>query len=228
MEEKRKMLKVYIMGEAYDVPEGSTILMAIEYAGFQVKRGVGCREGFCGACATVYREKNDYKLKGGLACQTVVTDGMSLAQIPSVPAEKPVYDIAELEPNENAIKELFPTVFRCVACNTCTKACPQDILVMDYIQALKRGDIAMAADLSFDCIRCGLCALRCPAEIVQYNAAILARRLYARYLTPKSPEVDIRIQEIDGGKYDAEIESLKTTPRDELTKKYYSREIKLD
>lgn len=228
MEIERKMLTVYIMGEAYDVPEGSTILMAIEYAGFQVKRGVGCREGFCGACATVYREKGDYKLKGGLACQTVVTDGMAIAQIPSVPAEKPVYNIAELEANENTFKELFPTVFRCVACNTCTKACPQDIKVMDYVQALKRGDIARAADLSFDCIRCGLCALRCPAEIVQYNAAILARRLYARHLAPKSPEVEIRIEEIKEGKYQPEIEEMKGMPKDDLTEKYYKREIKVD
>jgi len=228
MEIERVMVKVYIMGEAYEVPEGSTILSATEYAGFQIKRGVGCREGFCGACATVYREKGDYKLKGGLACQTVVTDGMTIAQIPSVPAEKPVYDITQLEANENTFKELFPTVFRCVACNTCTKACPQDIKVMDYVQALKRGDIARAADISFDCIRCGLCALRCPAEIVQYNAAILARRLYARYLAPKSPEVDIRIEEIEAGKFVPEIDELKKTDRVELGEKYYKREINID
>lgn len=227
MSEMQKLVKVFIMGEAYEVPEGSTIIMAMEYAGFQMKRGVGCREGFCGACATVYREKGDYKLKGGLACQTVVSDGMMLAQIPFVPAEKPVYDIRELTPDVDTIKILFPTVFRCVACNTCTKACPQEIKVMDYIQALKRGDIAKAADLSFDCIRCGLCALRCPAEIVQYNAATLAQRLYGRYLNKKSPELDERIAEIKDGKYEEELDELTTMPREELTKRYYSRETKL-
>lgn len=228
MEVQRNMVTVYIMGEAYEVPEGATILSATEYAGFQVKRGVGCREGFCGACATVYREKGDYKLKGGLACQTVVTDGMTIAQIPNVPAEKPVYDITKLKADESTFKELFPTVFRCVACNTCTKACPQDIKVMDYVQALKKGDIARAADLSFDCIRCGLCALRCPAEIVQYNAAILARRLYGRYLAPKSPEVETRIEEIEQGKYQPEIEEMKGMSREKLSEKYYQRDIKLD
>ncbi len=227
MSEKQKMVKVFIMGEAYEVPEGSTIVMAMEYAGYQLKRGVGCREGFCGACATVYREKGDYKLKGGLACQTVVTDGMTLAQIPFVPAEKPIYDIKNLKPDIDTIKALFPTVFRCVACNTCTKACPQEIQVMDYVQALKRGDIARAANLSFDCIRCGLCALRCPSEIVQYNAATLAQRLYGRYLAKKSPELEERIVEIEDGKYNAELEELEKMPREELSKKYYAREIKL-
>jgi succinate dehydrogenase/fumarate reductase-like Fe-S protein len=227
MSDKRKMINVFIMGEANEVPVGSTIIMAFEYAGYQLKKGIGCREGFCGACATIYREKGDYKLKGGLACQTVVTEGMSISQIPFVPAEKPIYNMDEITPDINTIKELFPTVFRCVSCNTCTKACPQDIQVMDYIQALKKGNIAEAADLSFDCIRCGLCALRCPAEIVQYNAATLAQRLYGKYLAKKSPELIKRIKEIEDGKYDKGIKELKEMNKKNLTKKYYSREIKL-
>jgi ferredoxin len=227
MSEKTEMVKVYIMGEAYMVPASSTIIMAIEYAGFQLKRGVGCREGFCGACATVYREKGDYKLRGGLACQTVVSDGMYIAQIPFVPAEKPVYDINKLKPEPATFLELYPSVYRCVACNTCTKACPQEIKVMDYIQALIRGDISEAAQLSFDCIRCGLCALRCPAEIVQYNAGILAQRLYGKYLSPKSPQLDNRIKEIEEGKYDEEINKLMTMPLDKLKETYFNRDIKI-
>ena len=227
MSDKREMIDVYISGELFQVPDGSTIISAMEYAGFQLKRGVGCREGYCGACATVYRERGDYKLKGGLACQTVVTDGMAVAMIPFVPAEKPIYDLNELEADVSTFTKLFPTVFRCVSCNTCTHACPQEIQVMDYIQALIRGDIERAANLSFDCIRCGLCALRCPAEIVQYNNAILARRLYAKYLAPRSPELDIRLKELVDGKYDEEIDEVKNMPKDKLSEKYYSREIKI-
>ena len=227
MSKIREMVNVFIMGEANEVPAGSTIIMAFEYAGYQLKKGIGCREGFCGACATIYREKGDYKLKGGLACQTVVTDGMSLVQIPFVPAEKPIYNMDEITPDINTIKELFPTVFRCVSCNTCTKACPQDIQVMDYVQALKRGDIARTANLSFDCIRCGLCALRCPSEIVQSNAATLARRLYGKYLSKKSPELEKSVNEIEKGKYDKELAELAKMDRKKLTEKYYSREIKL-
>jgi len=225
--EKDKMVKIYILGEGFDEPASSTIITAMEYAGFQLTTGVGCREGFCGACATLYREKGDYKLQAGLACQTVVSDGMYIAQIPFVPAEKPIYDITKLTPDIEPIKILYPSVFRCVACNTCTKACPQDIEVMDYVQALIKGDIEKAADLSFDCIRCGLCALRCPAEIVQYNAGILARRLTGRYLLKKSPDLEPRVKEIAEGKYDKELNKLIKMNKEKIKKLYYEREIKL-
>ncbi len=225
MEVKREMVTIYIMGKAYRVPADATIMGALEYAGYQLKRGAGCREGFCGACATVYRLPGDYKLYTGLACSTLVKDGMYLAQIPFVPADKPVYDINKLEPTVVSFQKVYPEVFRCVACNTCTKACPQDLEVMDYIQAVIRGDIAKAADLSFDCICCGLCAIRCPAEIVQYNVGLLARRLYGKYLSPKSKQLDKRIKEIEQGKFDKEISALMKMGREELQKKYYEREM---
>lgn len=226
MATETKMVSIVVMGEAFKVPEGSTIMSALEYSGFQLTTGVGCREGYCGACGTVYREQGDFKLKGGLACQTVVSDGMHVAQIPFVPADKPSYDLEELSPDEQSFQKVFPEIFRCVACNTCTKICPQDIQVMDYIQCIMRGDIATAADLSFDCLRCGLCALRCPAELVQYNAATLARRLYGRYLAKPVLRLDKMVQEIEDGKYDEEIESLKTMEHEELKDRYYKREVR--
>ncbi|MBE9511598.1 MAG: 2Fe-2S iron-sulfur cluster binding domain-containing protein, partial [Bacteroidetes bacterium] len=41
---------IYIMGREYKVPADLTILTAMEYAGYKFVRGVGCRQGFCGAC----------------------------------------------------------------------------------------------------------------------------------------------------------------------------------
>ncbi|MEJ2118189.1 MAG: 4Fe-4S dicluster domain-containing protein, partial [Alphaproteobacteria bacterium] len=174
MEGKRQrvqanMVYVFIMGKRHVVPEHATIMRAIEYAGHQIIRGVGCREGFCGACATIYRLPGDYKLHTGLACTTLVQEGMQLTQIPSVPMEKKAYDVEKLKPDVSAILEVYPVTFRCVACGTCTKACPQGLPVMDYIQAAMRGDLETVADLSFDCVACGLCALRCPAEIIQHE-----------------------------------------------------------
>ena len=93
--------------------------------------------------------------------------------------------------------------------------------------SVARGDIARAADLSFDCIRCGLCAMRCPAEIVQYNNATLARRLYGHYLAKKSPELEKRIIEIEDGKYDKQINDLNEMGKEELSKIYFNREIKI-
>ncbi len=223
--QKAKMISLYIMGKKYEVPEGSTIMGALEYAGYQLKRGCGCREGFCGACATVYRTTDDYKIKTGLACQTVVEPNMYLAQIPFFPANKALYDLNELEPSISTFQEIYPETFRCVSCNTCTKACPQDLEVMDYIQALIRGDIAQAADLSFDCIMCGLCAARCPAEIVQYNVAVLARRLYGKYLSKKGEYLESRLKEIKEHKYDKEIEEFMHMDRESIKKKYYARDI---
>ena len=58
------------MGKKYTVPSELTIMDAMEYAGYQLIRGCGCRNGFCGACASVYRIKGDPEIKVGLACQT--------------------------------------------------------------------------------------------------------------------------------------------------------------
>jgi formate hydrogenlyase subunit 6/NADH:ubiquinone oxidoreductase subunit I len=222
---KEKLVTVFIMGKGYKVPAEATIMGAIEYAGYQIKRGAGCREGFCGACATVYRMPGDYKIYPGLACTTLVKEGMWLTQMPASPAHKALYDIKKIKPDVATIQMLYPEVFRCVACNTCTKACPQDLEVMDYIQAAKRGDIATVMDLSFDCVMCGLCAIRCPSEIVQYNVGLLAKRLYGRYLSPKSAELEKRIKEVKKRKYDQEYEELMSAKKSDLKKQYYDRDI---
>ena len=220
----KAMLTVYIMGKAYSVPADATIMGAIEYAGYQIKRGAGCREGFCGACATVYRLPGDYKIYTGMACMTLVQEGMWLSQLPAIPSHKPVYDIQELKANVQTFQKLYPEIFRCVACNTCTKSCPQDLEVMDYIQAAKRGDIEKVMDLSFDCLSCGLCAIRCPAEIVHFNVGILGRRLYGKYLAKKSEHLEKRIQEVRSNKFDAEYKSMMKMKKDEIKKKYYARD----
>ena len=221
---KKEMATVYLMGKAHKVPADATIMGAIEYAGYLIKRGAGCREGFCGACATVYRLPGDYKIYTGLACTTIVEDQMWLAQLPSFPGQKAIYDLEKIEPNVSTIQKLYPEVFRCVACNTCTKACPQDLEVMDYIQAAKQGNIERLMDLSFDCLSCGLCAIRCPSEIVQYNVGILGRRLYGRYLAQESKQLKKRIREVKSRKFDKEYKSMMKMTEKELKKIYYDRD----
>ena len=227
MEKEGKMVTIYVMGKKHRVPAGLTIMKAMEYAGYQLRRGVGCRGGFCGACATLYRVKGSYKLQAALACQKVVEDGMYIVQIPFTPAEKKLYDIEKVRPTPNVFVEHFPEITRCLSCNTCTKACPQDLMVMDYVQAALRGDIEKVVELSFDCIACGLCAIRCPAEIVPYQVAQLARRLYSKYILGLSEEVEKRVAEVEEGKFDEELEQLKRLPPEELRKRYESREIRV-
>ncbi len=219
------MVNVYIMGKRHVVPQHATIMRAIEHAGHQIIRGAGCREGFCGACGTLYRLPGDYKLHTGLACTTLVQEGMSLAQIPNVPMEKSVYDLEKLSPDVNAILEAYPATARCVACCTCSKACPQKLPVMDYVQAALRGDLATVADLSFDCVACGLCALRCPAEIVPHEVGILAKRLYGRFLRKESKELDARLEEVCNGKFDNEYAELMSANKESLSKLYYDRDM---
>jgi succinate dehydrogenase/fumarate reductase-like Fe-S protein len=220
-----RMVTVYIMGKRAVVPEHATIMRAIEYTGQQIIRGAGCREGFCGACGTIYRLPGDYRIHTGLACTTLVKDGMSLTQIPAVPMEKAIYDLEKIEPTVDTIKKYYPAIFRCVSCNTCTKTCPQGLQVMDYVNAAMRGDIAEVADLSFDCVSCGLCALRCPAEIVQHKVGILARRLYGRYLRKESKELDARIEQIRNGDFDGEYAEMMAMGKEALSEKYYARDI---
>ncbi len=226
--EGAKTIPVYVMGKKYEVPETLTIMKAMEYAGFQFLRGCGCRGGICGACPTVYRKEGEYKLYFGLACQTVVEPNMYLAQIPFYPANRADYDIEGIEPTAEGIFALYPELFRCVACNNCTKACPMGVEVMDYISALKQGDIARAAQLSFDCIQCGLCASRCMGELPQHHIAQLARRIYGKYILPHAEHLEKRVQEIRSGKYDEMLKNLTRMSKEELQRLYTEREREHD
>jgi len=222
---EKNPVSIYVFGKQYRVPQNLTILTAMEKLGYRLLRGCGCRSGFCGACATVYRIQGDYRLRTGLACQTPVKDGMVFSMLPFHPAAKAKYDVKKLPPDVTSLTRFYPEVMRCLQCNTCSRACPQELPVIDIMGAAMRGDIATAADLSFDCIMCGLCATRCPAEIVQYYVAILTSRLYATHLSKRSKHLQARFQEIKDGQYDAELERLTHLNTAELTALYNAREI---
>ncbi len=225
MKSGNSTVSVYVFGKEYRVPENLTILTAMERLGYRHLRGCGCRSGFCGACATVYRIQGDFRLRTGLACQTPVKDGMVFSMLPFHPAAKARYDLNNLHPDLISLVQYYPEIMRCLQCNTCTRACPQELQVIDVMSALMKGDVSTAADLSFDCIMCGLCATRCPAEIVQYNAAILARRLYGKYVAPKSKHLQERLQQVRAGEYDNELAKLTKMSQPELAKLYNARDI---
>lgn len=222
------LIPVYIMGKRYEVPPTLTIMKAMEYAGYRLLRGCGCRGGFCGACGTAYRVRGDPRLYFGLACQTVVKAGMYLAQIPFFPARRATYDLCALDATPAGLFATYPQLLRCLGCGACTKACPQEIDVRAYMAAGMKGDISRMADLSFDCIMCGLCAARCPAEEAQYNIALLARRLHGRYLAPRSTHLQVRVEEIEQGRYEEAIWRLKTSSEAELRRLYDDRAVEVD
>ncbi len=220
---------IYVMGKVYEVPATLTIMQAMEYAGYRLIRSCGCRAGFCGACSTMYRKKGEYKLQSAMACQTRVEDGMYLVQIPFVPAEKALYDINEERHDVPVLFKYYPELARCLSCNTCSKSCPQNLEVMDYVQAAIRGDFAAVAEGSFECIQCGLCAVRCPADIVQYHLAQLARRMYGRYGSPEEKNLKNRVEEIRKGKYGDEFSKIMCLGHAEIknlyTEKQRTREV---
>ena len=226
--EGARTIPIFVMGKKYEVPETLTIMKAMEFAGFRFLRGAGCRGGICGACPTVYRMAGDYKLHFGLACQTVVEANMYLAQIPFFPANRAQFTLEEMDGAAEAIHALYPELFRCVACNQCTKACPMDVDVLGYISALKQGDLEKAARISFDCIQCGLCASRCMGEIPQYHIAQLARRVFARFVQPQAAHLKVRVAEIEAGKYTPMLAELTTMSKEELQKIYVEREREPD
>jgi Fe-S oxidoreductase len=220
-------ITVFIMGKGYRVPAGLTIMKSMEYAGYRLVRGCGCRGGYCGACATVYRLPDDYRLHADLACQTPVVDGMTIAQLPFTPSERPAYTLTALRPTGQTLLALYPELARCVACNTCTKACPQKLEVMDAVQAALRGDIPRVADMAFDCVQCGLCAMRCPAEISHYHVWQTARRLNGAFLTPRAAHLQDRIVDMEAGRFAVALDRLVVMSRADLVEAYKARDIEV-
>ncbi len=220
------MISIYVMGKRFSVPEDLTILKALEFSGFQITRGCGCRGGVCGACATVYRRKGDYRIVTGLACQTVIEPEMSLVTLPYISSNRPVYKVREMDPESLDIVKTYPELMRCMGCNTCTKSCPVNLQVMNYISAAIRGDLKQVVDLSIECVMCGLCAARCPAEISPFNVALLVRRLYGVHKLQSSPQLEKRVADIAAGVYSAEIAELKKTDNKKLQEKFNELQAK--
>ena len=219
------MVNVYFFGKKYSVPADLTIMTAMEYAGYTLKRGCGCRHGFCGACATIYRIKGKNELKTCLACQTQVEEGMYVATVPFFPTDKRTYDIEDIKPEQRVMMDLYPEIYSCIGCNACTKACTQDLNVMQYIAYAQRGEFEKCAEESFDCIGCGCCSVRCPAGISHPMVGVLARRLTGKYIAPESKHLTERVEEIHHGDYDQLIEQIMQKPITEMQELYNNREI---
>lgn len=161
---ENNMVNIYLFGKKYSVPSNLTIMKAMEYAGYQLKRGCGCRNGFCGACATIYRVAGDKDLKACLACQTQVEEGMYIATLPFFPLVKEPYDIEKISTNEAIMMQLYPEIYACVGCNACTNACTQGLNVMQYIAYAQRGEFEKCAEESFDCVMCGRMLIPLPCR----------------------------------------------------------------
>ena len=131
------MINIYLYGKKYEVPASLTIMEAFEYAGYQLVRGCGCRNGFCGACATIYRIKGKNELVGCLACSTKVENDMCVATLPFFPLEKKVYDITEIKPTAQIMMQLYPEIYACVGCNACTRLVLRILMLCSTLHTLR-------------------------------------------------------------------------------------------
>jgi Fe-S oxidoreductase len=219
------LIDVFIFGKKYAVPDSATIMSAMEYAGYELVRGCGCRCGFCGACATIYRIKGERELKVALACQAQVVPNMYISFLPFFPLNKADYEINEIRPDERIMMHLYPEIYSCIGCNACTKGCPQEINVMQYIAFAQRAEYTKCAKESFDCVMCGICSSRCPAGISHPQTALLTRRLYGKYIAPVSEHLEKRVSDIANGVLDPPLAKLMDSSIDEIKSLYNSREI---
>ena len=179
------------------------------------------------ACGTIYRIKGENAIYFELACQTQVKEGMFVSTLPFFPLNRKNYKLEELSAEPKIIMNLFPEIFACVACNSCTKSCSRSLNVMQYIAYAKRNDLEKCAHESFDCVGCCLCSSRCPANISHPLVGLLARRLYVKFLQPLSEHNTIRVEDIKNGKFDIDIEEMMKKPIEELKELYNNREIEV-
>ena len=213
-----KMVRVEIAGKPFEVPEGVTLMKALWYTGQEVVRGAGCLAGFCGACATYYRTKDDPKVRTCLSCQTAVQDGMSFSMMPPFPARKAIYDITQLKDPKQDLFTLYPEAPLCRNCNACTEACPQKIDVREGVWKAVFGDFKAVSEMFMDCVMCGMCAPVCIADIAPNLVAVYASRVQGAYFTDKPPRLDQRIQDIQDGLYASEWDRVLKLSEDDLTK----------
>ena len=181
---------IHILGKKYEVPAGLTIMKSIEYAGYRLTHGCGC--------------------------QTNAADGMHLVQLPYVPSYRASYDVTKEECTPETVARFYPTLKRCMGCNTCTNTCPISLPVLDYVSAIIQGDFETAKELSIECISCGMCAARCPGELAPMNMALMVRRLMGRAAHKNTPEFQQRLTDIRNDKFKAEITKYKGMTKEDL------------
>jgi ferredoxin len=198
------LVTIEISGKACQVPMGITAIKALWYAGHEVVRGAGCLGGFCGACATYYRNKTDPKVRTGLACQLAVEEGMSFSLMPLYPARKALYDLSTLKDPKQDLFDLYPEAPLCRNCNACTEACPQKIDVRAGVWKAVFGEFQSVSELFMDRVMCGMCNPVCPADIAPNLVALYASRVQGAYLSPPAVALERRITEIENGHFDEE------------------------
>ena len=87
-----QLITIELEGRKTQVPAGVTVIEALWDTGHDVKRGIGCLSGLCGACTIAYMEEGARRVKFGLGCQTLVQPNMNVIMLPFFPSRRSLHD----------------------------------------------------------------------------------------------------------------------------------------
>jgi hypothetical protein len=197
----KKLITMELEGRKIRVPEGLTVIEALWDTGHDVKRGIGCLSGLCGACTVAYLDKKSAKVRFGLGCQVVVAEGMNVIMLPYFPSRVACYRMEEMEDPYARLPEVYPEVASCTGCRACN-VCPEWINVAEFMRNAKEGNCSAAAAPVMDCHMCGLCASRCPQSIAPQYIGLYLQRASARQRAIP-PELEGRLAQIRDDDYRA-------------------------
>ncbi len=214
MHNDKTMIIIQLEGRKIRLPEGLTVIEALWDTGHDVKRGVGCLSGLCGACTVAFLEKGGKKVKFGLGCQKVVEEGLNVIMLPYFPSRVARYLLDVMEKPLEHLPEIYPELYTCNDCKACN-ICPEWINVAGVMKAAKDADYETATEHIMDCIMCGLCASRCPKGIAPQHVALFIQRALAKErLFP--PNLQKRLEELESFQFDADLGRLAAMVDDEL------------
>jgi NADH dehydrogenase/NADH:ubiquinone oxidoreductase subunit G len=78
----RKKVSFTVLEKTVEVPEGMTLLNAMQVSGFDYLKGCGCRMGDCGECAVYYRKPGSAVTLRDFSCEMRVSEGLEVMEVP--------------------------------------------------------------------------------------------------------------------------------------------------
>lgn len=209
-------VRLVIDGHPIDGEPGTSLLQAWVAAGLPLTENVGCMgQGVCGACRVLVRRSGERLAQTGLACETLVEDGMQVAFINLSRGSRPhPYDLHSLGDSWDAIAridELFPEAKRCRHCGGCDSACPKGIQVEQMVNLAAVGQTYAAAELFDDCVQCNLCVAACPEHIDPAHLGQLVRRMTAA-MTLRPSDLIMRLHELEAGQQPIDLDAPGALP----------------
>ncbi len=226
--EGAQAIPVYIMGKRYEVPETLTIMKAMEFAGFKFLRGAGCRGGICGACPTVSG------WPGIINCTSdwpVRPWWQLICILPRSPFIRPTALVTVLRRSAVYRRPSMPFTRSCFVVSLATNA-PRPARWMSMFLVISPPSSRVTLRRQRDCLltafSAACAASRCLGEIPQYHIAMLARRVYGKYILPRAERLKARARAIEDGRYETMLSELSAMSRGKTQKRYVEREREPD